>query len=109
MQNAGGRLWLYGWYVDKQNTMELVMKQAEGRWILKQRVGGKVVKKAKALQTINPNQAYVVRIDYDGTTFTVLIDGVQIISMTPAAVVPVGTVGFKVKSTTGTFDYINVN
>lgn len=109
MQNAGGRLWLFGWYVDKRNTMELVMKEAEDRWILKQRVGGAVVKKAKALQTINPNQSYVARIDYDGTTFTVLIDGVQIISMTPAATVPVGTVGFKVKSTTGTFDSINVN
>jgi hypothetical protein len=89
--------------------MELVMKEAEDRWILKQRSGGAVVKKAKALQTINANQPYVARINYDGTTFTVLIDGVQIISMTPAATVPVGTVGFKLKRTTGTFDYITVN
>ncbi len=112
MQNAGGpfsRLWLLGWYIDKSNTMELVMKEAEDRWILKQRSGGAVVKKAKAIQTINANQPYVARINYDGTTFTVLIDGVEIISMTPAATVPVGTVGFKVKRTTGTFDSITVN
>ena len=68
-----------------------------------------MVKKAKALLTINPNQPYIARAVFDGTALTVFIDGVQIISMTPAATVPIGTVGFKVKATTGTFDYITVN
>jgi hypothetical protein len=112
MRTGGGgfnRVWLLGWYIDKRNTFELLMKEEQDRWILKQRSGGSVLKKAKALRTINPNQTYVVRIGYDGTTFTVSIDGEQVISMTPAAPVPSGTVGFKVKSTEGTFDYITVN
>lgn len=112
LQSAGGqfgRVWLLGWFIDKRNTIELVMKEAADRWILKQRSGGAVVQKAKALSTINANQPYVARVVFDGTTLTVFIDGVQIISMAPAATVPLGTVGFKVKATTGTFDYITVN
>jgi hypothetical protein len=39
----------------------------------------------------------------------VTIDGVPLITMTPAAPVPVGTVGLRVKATTGSFNYITVN
>jgi hypothetical protein len=112
MKTAGGGrslLSLFGWYVNKLNNVELIMKEKADRWQLKQRRGGRVVKKAKGLMPINPDQTYVARIVFDGTNFNVYIDGVLIITMAPNGAVPQGTGGFKVKKTTGTFDYISVN
>lgn len=112
MKTAGGafsRLWLIGWFADKNNGMELMMKQDSGRWILKERSGGRVIKKAKAISPININQTYVVRVAFDGSQFVVTVDGTPLITMTPAAAVPTGTVGFRVKATTGSFNYITVN
>lgn len=112
MKTAGGignRVSLFGWYVDKNNLVELMMKQEQGRWLLRQRSGGVIVKKTKGVSAINPNQPYVARVTFDGTAFTVFVDGVQLFTMTPAASVPTGTVGFQVKKTTGIFDYITVN
>lgn len=112
LQSAGGsgnRVSLIGWYVDKNNMIELMMKQEKGTWILRQRSGGKIVKKAKGSFIINPNQPYVASVVFDGTQFNVSIDGTSLITMTPAGSVSAGTVGFRVKATTGTFDYITVN
>jgi hypothetical protein len=71
--------------------------------------GSRVVRKAKGLIPINPNQTYVDRIVFDGANFNVYIDGALIITMAPGGTVPQGTAGFKVKKTTGRFDYISVN
>jgi hypothetical protein len=112
MSNAGGsnnRAILFAWYVDKKNTVELLMKQETGTWILKQKSNGKVVAKQKALLPINPNQFYDVQLSYDGTQFQVSLDGTVAITMPSAAAVPVGTVGYQVKNTTASFGSINVN
>jgi hypothetical protein len=114
MQTAGGpfnKVWMLGWYVDKKNTMELLMKEENERWVLKQRSNGSVVAKGKGIKTIDPNTAYIVRIVYTGTVFQVFVDDLQtpLFTLNPAAAVPVGTVGFETKNTTGKFDYITVN
>ncbi len=114
MQTAGGisnKLWLLGWYVDRKNTMELLMKEENERWVLKQRVNGRVVAKAKGIKTIDPNTAYAARIVFDGTSFQVFVDDFQtpLFTLTPQGTVPTGTVGFSVKNTTGSFDYVTVN
>jgi hypothetical protein len=114
MQTAGGvsnKLWLLGWYVDKRNTMELLMKEENERWVLKQRVNGRVVAKAKGIKTIDPNTAYAARIVFDGTSFQVFVDDfvTPLFTLTPQGSVPTGTVGFSVKNTTGSFDYVTVN
>jgi len=114
MLTAGGisnKLWMLGWYVDKKNTMELLMKEESEKWVLKQRVNGKVVAKAKGIKTIDPNTVYAARIVFDGTSFQVFIDDFQtpLFTLTPQGAVPVGTVGFSVKNTTGSFDYVTVN
>ena len=85
------------------------MRADKDRWIMKERSGGKTLQKMKAQQPIDPNVVYVVRIAFDGTTYTVTVDGVTILTMTPLGPVSGGTVGFQVKGTTGTFDYIEVN
>jgi Putative Ig domain len=112
MQTQGGfknRVWMFGWYIDKLNRMELLMKEENDRWILKQRAGGRVVAKSKAISIIDPNVAYDVSIAFDGTQFSVSINGTPLITLVPVGVVPTGTVGFQNKSTTGSFGYINVN
>ena len=113
MMSAGGignRVSMVGWWIDVRNYVELLMKQETGRWILKHRVGGRVLAKNKVALPINVNQAYTARVTFDGTTFSVTIDGVPAFTLNKAAGSnPTGTVGFRVKATTGTFGYIHVN
>ena len=113
MSTAGGafsRVWLFfGAQDSKNNLVELMMKEDTDRWVLKQRVNKTVVAKAKAIQTIDPNVFYTAQIRYNGTNFIVSIDGLDIITMPPAGTVTGGSVGFKVKKTTGTFQYMEVN
>ncbi|MCI0441685.1 DUF11 domain-containing protein [bacterium] len=112
MQTAGGlsnRVWLLAWYQDADNYVELLMKQESGTWVLKQRVGGVVVAKKKARLTILPNTVYAVQLTFSGTDIQAFIDGSSTpdISLTVGQA-PNGSVGFKVKGTTGTFDFIRV-
>ncbi len=113
MRTAGGpgnRLWLIHHYVDKQNMVELLMKQETGRWVIKHRVNGKVAAKQKYIMTILPNTDYVARVTYDGVSYTVTIDGTPLTpSLTPGGVVTQGTIALRVKGTTGTFDRVEVN
>jgi hypothetical protein len=85
------------------------MKEEEDRWVLKQRIGGRVVSKGKGIQTILPNTDYRARVTYDQTSnsFQVFIDGTmlfQINAASPAA----GAPGVRVKTTTSTFGEILV-
>jgi hypothetical protein len=110
LQTGGGfgnRVWLLAWYQNKQNTVELLMKEESDRWILKQRSGGRVVRKAKGIAAINPNSPYDVRITFDGSVFQVFVDEQLLITMNSAAA-STGTIGFQSKSTVGTFGYIQV-
>ena len=84
---TGNRVWLLGWYADKKNNMELMMKQENGKWILKERSNGKIVAKAKGFAAITPNVLYDIVVAFDGTHFTVTVDGSQLMQLTPAAAV----------------------
>ncbi len=106
---ANNKIWMLGWYVDAQNTMELLIKEENDKVILKQRVNGLVVQKAKASLIIDPNTPYFFEVVFDGSQFTVSRDGSLLFTMTPVGTVPDGTVvGFQVKNTTGFFDDISV-
>jgi glucose/arabinose dehydrogenase len=113
MQTAGGasnKISLLGWYVDKNNLVELLVKEENDKVILKQKINGRVVTKSKALVTITPNTSYLFRVNFDGNNFNVYVDGnpTAIITMSPSGPVPVGSVGFRVKRTIGTFGDITV-
>ena len=111
MQTSGGlsnKLFFFGWFQDKQNTLEVLMKEENEKWVLRQRSGGVVVAKTKVSRLILPNVPYDVKVDFDGTTFTLSIDNVNSASMTAGAV-PSGTVGYRVKKTTGRFGFVCVN
>jgi uncharacterized delta-60 repeat protein len=104
----GNKIWLLAWYVDKQNTIEVLMKEENDRWILKQRSNGSLVAKAKGIATILPNKSYDVKVSFDGTSFSLSVDGFTVATML-AFTSPNGTVGFRVKNTIGTFGFITVN
>jgi uncharacterized delta-60 repeat protein len=112
LQTAGGtgnKVELLGWYTDKDNMLEVMMKEEADRWLVKQHSDGIVVAKAKASLPISPNVSYKVFVDFDGTNFLVYVDDVLIITLPKGAgTTPDGRVGFQVKNTTGTFDFITV-
>ena len=111
IQTAGGvsnKIFFFGWFQDKQNTVEVLMKEQNDKWVLRQRAGGAVVAKTKSSQNILPNVSYDVKVDFDGTTFTLFIDN-QIAASLTAGAVPSGTFGYRVKNTTGIFAFVCVN
>jgi uncharacterized delta-60 repeat protein len=111
MQTAGGRsnkLFFFAWFQDKQNTLEVLMKEQNDKWIIRQRSGGRIVAKTKLLAPIVPGVSYNVLVIFDGTTFRLIIDNTNQVTLN-AAVTPSGTIGFRVKKTTGSFASICVN
>jgi uncharacterized delta-60 repeat protein len=105
---VGNKIWFFAWYTNKQNTVELLMKEESDKWILRQRVGGSIVAKTKGSGTILPNVFYDVKIEFNGTNFILTVGGTVLATM-PAAAVPNGTVGFRIKKTTGSFAFIQVD
>jgi hypothetical protein len=112
MRSGGGpfsRVWFLFHVQDRNNLVELMMDEGKDRWVLKHRINKNVVAKQKFVSAIDPNTDYLVRIRYDGTNYIVTINGVDQITMNPGGSVNGGSVGFKVKATTGTFQNITVN
>jgi hypothetical protein len=112
VQTSGGsrsRIWIFGWYLDKDNRIEVIMQEKKDKWVLKQRSAGVVVAKKKGELPILPNTTYNVQVTFDGTTFELLIDGIPLFTMPKApGSMPNGTVGFQVKDSTGQFGSIDV-
>jgi hypothetical protein len=98
---------LIGWNQDKNNRVELQMKEGKDKWTLRQRVNGKVVKKVSVSQTIDPNTVYQAEIQFDGTMFHVLINSVEVMTMSGTGT-PSGTVGLSVRRAIGSFDHVTV-
>jgi uncharacterized delta-60 repeat protein len=104
----GNKISLLAWYVDPQNYVEVTMNEGSDKWIIKQHYHGIVVAKANARSEINPGVFYDVKIKFDRTNFTLEVNGATISTMRAFAA-PFGTVGFRVKNTTGRFAFISVN
>jgi hypothetical protein len=100
---------IFGWYLGKKDRIELLVREDKDRLVLKQKIAGSIVAKKNGTATLMPNVPYVIRVNFDGTNFSVLLDGVQLFTMTPAAVVQSGTIGFQVSKTTAAFGYIQVD
>jgi hypothetical protein len=112
LRSAGGRfsgVWFLFHVQDKNNLVELQMDAERDKWVLKHRINKKVVAKQKFASQIDPNTDYTVRVRYDGTNFIATVSGVDIITLAPGGSVTGGSVGFKVKSTTASFQRIEVN
>jgi uncharacterized delta-60 repeat protein len=103
----GNKVWLLAFHQNKANTVELLMKEESDRWILKHRVNGRIVQKEKAISVIEPGVTYTVYLTFDGTQFTLTVDSETILTM-PATAAPSGSVGYRVRNTTGTFEWLFV-
>ena len=112
VQTSGGlrnKILVYGWYVDKNTRVEILMKEESDRWVLKQRSDREIVAKKNVKRTILPNTTYKVNVHFDGTTFMFSIDGVELFTLNKGAGTnPDGTVAFEVKDATGRFGLIDV-
>jgi hypothetical protein len=107
VQFSGGvsaKTFLNSHFVDKHNTLQLIIKQDQGKAVLKVKNGGITTDKAKALFTFNPNTPYDISIAYDGTTVTVSVDGNALITMTPSISIPSGVVEIESKFQTTMMD-----
>jgi hypothetical protein len=103
-----GKAGFYGWLTDKNNKIEVTLKKQTNSISLRQVVNGIKVKKTKAFLRINSDQFYDVTVKFDGTTFTLYVDGAKVISMEGASAMS-GTTGVYAANTTALFDSIVVN
>ena len=111
MMTAGGsgnKVWMLTWYADKHNTLEILMKEENDKFVLKQRAGGSVVAKTKGITSLLPNVTYNVKVTFDGVAFTLFVDGNPLATLTAATAPSVGTIGFQAKGTTARFDHVLV-
>lgn len=113
LETDGGalnKIFFYGWFVDKKNTLVVLMKQENNKFVMKQVVNGVTLHKTKGIPSggINVGQFYDVKVNYDGTNFTLIVDGATLATM-PSGATPNGTISFTAKNTTARFGYITVN
>lgn len=109
LQTAGGaftRVFLTAWFRNGSNKVDLMMNEPGNKWVLKQKAGDAIVK-VKAFAPIEPGVNYHVSLSYDGASFHLSVDGIELITL-PAAAAPFGTVGYKVKNTSASFRQIVV-
>ena len=111
MQTSGGplnKMWFFPWYQNKNNTVEVLMKDEANKWVIRHRVNGVIVSKGKGTGTITPGQFYTVRVNYTGSAFQLVVDG-NVLTTIPAVSQPFGSVGYQVKNTIGKFGHVMVN
>ncbi len=102
IQFTGGifsRNWIYTHRIDKKNQMEVLFREGSDRVVVKQRGPGGIIKKAKAIFTLDPNTIYTVAIVYNGTTYDVTINGTAVITgFSPAGALPSANIGAAAKN-----------
>jgi hypothetical protein len=101
---ASAKTFINSHFIDKQNTLQLIIKEDQDKAVLKLKNGGATLAKAKGLFTFDPNTPYDISIGYDGTTVTVSVNGNSLITMTPSTTIPSGIVELESKLQTTTID-----
>ena len=105
-----GSISVLGWYLDRNNYVEVLADGEENRWTMTQRSGGRVVARTRLNKRIQRNTPYTVKVEFDGLGFRVFVDDLTtpLLTLTPGAVVTSGQAGFEVKDTVGRFDYLHI-
>lgn len=109
MSSGAGKVWIEGWHSGK-SAMELLMNEQKGKWILKERVAGTLVQKAKGMKAIDPDTPVHVRMAFDGMKVQVFVGDMTapLITMTPSAPIS-GTVCLSVKDSVASFSYLQIH
>jgi hypothetical protein len=103
----GNKIFVQPWYQDKQNRVDVLLKQESGKIILKQKVNGFTAQKMKASFNIIPNTFHHIKVGFDGTNFHLEVDGTSLITM-PADATPSGNLYFQVKQTTASIERVEI-
>jgi uncharacterized delta-60 repeat protein len=104
----GNRVSVIGWYFNKGNYVEAILKEESDKLVFRQKINRNVVLKHKASVDLEPGEVYEVQISFNGNQYLVVVDGVSKIIAQPA-IISAGTVGFGLKNTTAQFHEIIVN
>lgn len=88
----GGKTFLNTQFIDKRNTVQLIIKEDQDKAVLKVKIGGATIAKNKVLMTFDPNTPYDVDIAYDGTNVVASVNGTPVITLTPSQAIPSGIV-----------------
>lgn len=104
---AGGKVSLLGWYANNGNHAEVRMLEGADKWQIRHKANNTTVKQS-ATATILPGQVYDVVISFDGTNFTLTVDGGAPLITLPkvAGSNPSGTAGYTVRKTNGNSSFI---
>lgn len=92
---------LLAWYLDKHNTVEVRLQDSKDKIVLKHRSNGTIITKAKFDILIDPGIDYRVKLVYDGTRFLLYLNKVFLLETIAVQPPNNGTVGLRLKSTTG--------
>ena len=94
--SSGYRVWIWFHYTDDNNKIELQIKQ--GKLNFREITGGNVVEKTNGNFSLVPNQLYTATISWDGTQYTMTLDGGgPTLSFTPDNAPTGGTFGVGAK------------
>jgi hypothetical protein len=91
-------------YIDKRNTVQLIIKEDQDKVVFKVKSGGTTIIKEKLLYTFDPNTPYDFSIAYNGTEVDLSINGSLLIGMIPAKPIPTGIVTVESKLQTTMMD-----
>jgi hypothetical protein len=90
----------FGWFESKQTNVQVILKPLGDKVIFKQKENKVLLTKTTAVVPLATNVSYLVQILFDGTTFRVFLDGVEIINaQNQASTTPSGTLGFQSRDT----------
>jgi len=92
-----GRASVLGWYQDSKNYAELRLSDDSNQILLSQLSNGSTVASKTISYSVNPNTDYHVQLSYGNGQFLVVVDGVQVMSLSTGKA-PFGNVGFMVRS-----------
>jgi len=101
---VGAKTFLNSHYIDKRNTVQLIVKQDQGKAVLKFKSGGVTYRKAKAAFTFDPNTPYNFSIAYDSFMVTASVNGSVLLTIIPYGGVPAGIVAVESKFQTTVMD-----
>jgi len=111
VQFSGGtdpKNWLYITRVDKKNQLEVLLKIATGKLVVKDR-NGSVLAKAKADFPWAAATPYQIVVNYDGTNIDVTVNGTPVIvDFIPSRILPTANIGAAAKDNTLLLDNVCV-
>lgn len=93
---SGSFVRLYGWYRGGPENVSVSLNPVAGNLVFRQRQGAVKLTQITVPTTIGVGVPHHVKISFDGTTFTVWLDGTQVLTAPNAATgTPTGSVGFQ--------------